>query len=66
MKVWRAGLGTFVGANLINDWYFEPGLNVTLETFKGKYRLYCTVREVPVVQTILYIFQEDLISQLAG
>ena len=36
MKVWRASLGILVGANLENDWYFEPGFNVTLETTKGK------------------------------
>ena len=37
MKVWRATLGIFVGANLENDWYFEPGFNVTLETTKGEW-----------------------------
>jgi len=35
MKVWRAGLAILAGANLEKDWYFEPGFNVTLETFKG-------------------------------
>ena len=37
MKVWRAGLAILADANLEKDWYFEPGFNVTLETFKGKF-----------------------------
>ena len=37
MKIWRAGFGILVGADLEKDWYFEPGFNVTLETTKGKF-----------------------------
>ena len=37
MKVWRVGLGILVSANLENDWYFEPGFYVTLETTKGEW-----------------------------
>ena len=37
MKVWTAIVGISAASNLDKDWYFEPGFNVTLETFKGKY-----------------------------
>ena len=39
MKLWIAGYGLFVIANLENDWYFEPGFDITLETTKGNFQI---------------------------
>ena len=60
MKIWRAGFGILVGADLEKDWYFEPGFNVTLETTKGKF--WDTVSRIPLFRFLILKLTERMNS----